>query len=274
MKKVLLAFDGCHFSNGVFEFVKNMNQNQKVLAIGMFLPSIDYVELLYSFGGVPAGPVYVSENIVTDEESLKQNILHFEKLCAENGIKYQVHKDFSKHIVTSICEETRFADLLVLSADTFYENLGEDSQDDYLANVLHKTECPVVLVNEKYKAPENIIMAYDGSEQSVFAIKQFSNLLPEYVNNNILIAYFDSGKGGVPEKQEIEEYLALSYSKLAVLKLKINIKKDLEQWLELNGNTMVVAGAFGRSLISELFKKSFIYEVIRQHNIPIFIAHK
>jgi hypothetical protein len=37
---------------------------------------------------------------------------------------------------------------------------------------------------------------------------------------------------------------------------------------------LLVAGAYGRSELSNLFKKSFLVEVIEQHKTPIFIAHK
>ena len=274
MKKILLAFDGLHFSEGVFEFVKKMNDQQKVLATGIFLPSIDYIELLYSYGGVPAGPVFLSETAESDEQRLNKNIARFEQLCKDNDIACKVHKDFEKHVVTHLKEESRFADLLVLSSSSFYENLGEETQEDYISNVLHKAECPVMLVPENYSLPESIILAYDGSEQSVFAIKQFVYLFPEYHEIQVLLVYFDSGKSGVPERESIDELLGLYFKNLTVFKLKINPRKELEQWLHDHGGSLLVAGAFGRSLFSEMIRKSFITDVIHDHKVPIFVAHK
>jgi nucleotide-binding universal stress UspA family protein len=37
---------------------------------------------------------------------------------------------------------------------------------------------------------------------------------------------------------------------------------------------MLVTGAYGRSELSNLFKKSFLSDVIGQHKIPVFVAHK
>jgi hypothetical protein len=51
MKKVIIAFDGKHFSEGAFEFVRRLNDKQALLVTGVFLPGIDYSELLYSLGG-------------------------------------------------------------------------------------------------------------------------------------------------------------------------------------------------------------------------------
>ncbi len=274
MKKVLLAFDGEHFSEGVFEFVRQMHLHQPVFAIGMFLPSVDYGELLYSFGGVISGPLYISEAVPADEAVLDKNIAHFKKLCEESGIGYKIHRDFNRHVVTQVKEETRFADMLVVSGESFYENLGVETQDEYIANVLHKTECPVVLVPEKYVQPESVILAYDGSEQSVYAMKQFTYLLPEFNSVKALLASFgDSGKE-IPDRQNIEELLLRHFEHLTILKVRLAAKKDIEQWIVGNGNTMLVAGAYGRSLFSETFRNSFITAGIKDHKVPIFVAHR
>jgi hypothetical protein len=37
---------------------------------------------------------------------------------------------------------------------------------------------------------------------------------------------------------------------------------------------MLVAGAFGRSEFSNLFKKSFLTDIIKDHKIPVFVGHK
>ena len=37
MKKVVIAFDGNHFSEGAFEFVRRLNELQPILLTGVFL---------------------------------------------------------------------------------------------------------------------------------------------------------------------------------------------------------------------------------------------
>jgi nucleotide-binding universal stress UspA family protein len=274
MKKVLLAFDGRHFSKGICDFVIQMNINQPVMAVAMFLPPVDYIELLYSFAGLPASPLYIAQAGEADEELISKHISHFKSICEENGITYKIHTDFTKHVVSRVKEETRFADLLVLGSKSFYKNLGEETQDDYITNVLHKAECPVVLIPGEYREPENIILAYDGSEQSVFAIKQFAYMFPEFHGKQALLIYFNPGRTDVPERNYIEELASIYYAHFSIFKLKIGTQKDLEKWIPENGNSILVAGAYGRSLFSDLFRKSFISEIIHDHNLPIFVAHK
>ena len=272
MTKVLIAFDGHHFSDGAFQFVRHLNQQQPVLAIGVFLPTIDYVELLYSFGGVITGPLYYQDIALDDMAIVQENIDRFKLACAQNGLEYRVHPDIEKHVITEVKTESRFADLLVIGSEFFYENLGSDVQEDYIENVLHKSECPVILVPEHYAFPENVILAYDGSEYSVYAIKQFAYLFPAFTKLKTLLVY--AGESEIPDAKYIEELGSAHFYYLSIYPLEINSKKYFNTWLEDHGNSILVAGAYGRSALSEILKKSFITDAIKDHKVPIFIAHK
>jgi nucleotide-binding universal stress UspA family protein len=39
-------------------------------------------------------------------------------------------------------------------------------------------------------------------------------------------------------------------------------------------SALLVSGSYGRSGLSQLFKKSFVNEIIAEHRLPVFIAHK
>jgi len=274
MKKVLLAFDGENYSPGVVEFIKQMNMHQRILAIGVFLPAIDYIELLYSYGGVPAGPLYLNEVAPANKVLVQKNMDDFKDQCVKNGIEYRIHVDNTKHVIMQLKEEARFADLLVLSSKSFYQNIGADTQEDYLINISHKSECPVVMLSEEYKEPKSIILAYDGSAQSIFAIKQFSYLFPYYDRLKTLLVFFSKENKEIPDCKEIEELLMCYYKDLVIKKIDITHKKAIEEWVLSYGSPILVAGAFGRSMISEFFKKSFTLDIIRDHKLPVFITHR
>lgn len=271
MKKVIVVFDGKHFSEGAFEFIRRMNEQSPLLAAGVFLPAIDYAELLYSFGGL-SGPIYYKEIAAGETGVPLKNIERFKHLCEHNGIEYRVHPDLERHVIPEVKAESRYADLLVMSSELFYENLGKDTQDDYLERVLHKAECPVVLVPEHYLFPDNVKLAYDGSASSVYAIKQFAYLFPEYTSLKTTVIY--AGTESIPGMSLIEELAARHYSDLTIQQLAIDPEKYFSTWIQENGNPILVTGAYGRTGLSEMFKKSFITEAIHDHKLPIFIAHK
>jgi hypothetical protein len=273
MKKILLVFDGRHFSEGIFQFAKDLNAKGTILATGVFLPLVDYSELLYSLGGL-SGPIYITDIQEEGDDIIKENIKKFEEECKVAGIRYSVHSDLTEHVMSYLEKESRFADMMVISGELFYENLGEDTQDEYIDDALLRSECPIVVVPESYQSPQRIILSYDGSESSVYAIKQFAYLFPEYRDLETILVYADSHGNDVPDLKIMEELAGLHYEKLSMFKLEADPRKYFETWLMDKGNTLLVSGAYGRSAFSDMLKKSFIKDVIRGHRVPIFVSHK
>ncbi|HET9744712.1 MAG TPA: hypothetical protein VFP97_03300, partial [Chitinophagaceae bacterium] len=171
MKKILLVFDGTNFSNGAFEFVRRLNEKNKILVIGVFVPQVNYANM-WSYAGT-AGTVGTPGSIplIEDDEAeqIGKNIERFQQLCENNHIEFRIHKDYYDFALPELKEETRFADVVVLGSESFYANIGTGEPNDYLKMALHDVECPVVIVPEKFSFPENNILSYDGSESSVYA---------------------------------------------------------------------------------------------------------
>jgi nucleotide-binding universal stress UspA family protein len=276
MKKIILAFDGVHFSEGAFEFARRLNELQSILLTGVFLPQAEIANLWsYADGvGVGAGP-FIPLIESNESELVLQNIARFEKLCRGNGIDYRVHKDFYDFVIPELKKESRYADLLILGSEVFYENTGAALPNYYLRDALHDLACPVLLVPEKFDFPESIILAYDGSDESVYAIKQFAYLFPELTNKEVLLVYAnDDAEEDFPDKIQVEELAVRHFTNLTLFKLDINPKKYFSTWVIEKKSALIVSGSYGRSGISQLFKKSFIKNVIADHRLPVFIAHK
>src|SRR6188474_1853169 len=100
MNKILLAFDGAHFSEGAFEFARRMNEINPVLLTGVFLPQVDYVDSLSYADGVN-GRVFSPMVESYKSEITAKNIKKFETLCQKNSIEYTVHKKVHKNFSDS-----------------------------------------------------------------------------------------------------------------------------------------------------------------------------
>ncbi|MDR3680027.1 MAG: universal stress protein [Flavipsychrobacter sp.] len=272
MKKILFVFDGKHFSNGAFEFIRHLNSLKRVMVTGVFLPALEDTEFVYSFDNM-SGPYYVSE-LPHEEDQTEKSIFYFESLCRQNDIEYKVHSGFTTEVVAELKAESRYADLMVIGSKLFYENLDAETQEDYIEKILHKAECPVLLAPETYSKPENIVLAYDGSDSSVYAIKQFAYLFPEYQDLQTLLVYTDTSTKNIPDKDNIQELACHHFNDLVVFKLKLDRGKEFEQWLFTNKHAILIAGAYGRSLFSEMLHKSFVKEAIQDNHMPVFVTHK
>ncbi|HET9056244.1 MAG TPA: universal stress protein [Chitinophagaceae bacterium] len=275
MKKVIIAFDGKHFSKGAFSIAEYLNDHQPILLTGIFLSAVDYRDVI-GVGAVGlGGPIFIPTLEKADEEAIKENIHHFEEICRKKGIEYRIHKDDELFALEELVKETRFADLLIISGENFYSNVGEKQPNDYMQRVLHKSECPVIIVPEAYEPPRFIILAYDGGEDSVYAIKQFAYLFPELCNKEVVLLYANHKEEDLPERDRMSELAARHFSNLTLQKADIaDPRKSFHKWIGNKQNSILVSGSFARSGFSESIKKSFIFETIADHKVPVFVAHK
>lgn len=274
MKKIILAFDGTHFSEGAFEFARRLNEMRAILLTGIFIPQLS-VSNLWSYADGMAGPAFVPLLEKDDSDQIEENIKRFEKMCKQFNIAYAVHKDFYDFALPELKKETRFADLLILSSETFYENIVSERPSDYMKDALHSAECPVVVVPEHYNFPKKNIIAYDGSESSVYAIKQFAYLFPEFRNKETLIVYSSTNEAdGLPHEVPIRELVKEHFTEASFLKLDMHPRKLFGNWVSENKGAILVSGSYGRSSFSQLFRKSFVDGIIGEHKLPVFIAHK
>jgi len=272
MKKVLLALDADHFSKGALEFASRLNEIQPLLLVGTFLPKMDFSPSWNS--ALLTGSVFEPTLESYSDELVDENIAAFEKECVRMHIEYRVHKAAYDSLLEDLKRETRFADLLILGSEKFYENLGTETPNEYLKIALHSAECPVLLVPEHAYLPESIVLAYDGSAQAAYAIKSFCHLMPELSSKAILVYATAKENKEIPDMQLVEELVARHFTDLTIHKLEGNPKKYFDTWMADIEKPLLVCGSFARSPLSELFRKSFAAELIDEHNLPVFVAHE
>ncbi len=272
MNKILIAFDAANFSEGAFKFASQLNEIQPCLLTAVFLSSMDYSIFL----GYPVGMQsdFVLEMATIDDKLIARSEDRFKELCEKNHIEYRLHEDVGGYSLLTLRKETRYADMLIIGSQSFYKNVDNKSPNYYLKEVLHTAECPVLLVPEEFEFPSDLILAYDGSESSIIAIKMFSYLFPQLCKNDALLVYANDDTDHIPEEAYIEELLTRHYSKLTIFKLDVEPDDYFSAWLKSKKQAMLIAGSYGRTGLSEIFRKSFITEAIKAHRLPIFIAHK
>ena len=272
MKKILIFFSGNEFSEGAFAFARRLNNMQPMLLVGVFIPKMSYSNL---WASVPYAGYEFVPLLEPELNGMKANISRFETECRENSIEYHVHTSVTDYSLPMLKKETRFGDLLIIGSDKFYENLNDTGVQDYLQKVLHAAECPVIVVPEKFDFPTTNIFAYDGGESSVFAIRQFFWLFPELCKNESSFVYVkENGELSIPDEEDIREYAEPHLQHAEFLHLGMAPGKSFSSWVSQKKEPILIGGAYDRSGLSELFKKSFVNDVIAERLLPVFIAHK
>jgi nucleotide-binding universal stress UspA family protein len=285
MRKIILACDGPHFSEKAFDFVRQMNEEECVLVTGVFLASAAK-NTLWNYASGLTGPLLVPVAEEFEHPEVADSIHHFVDLCQRNNIEYRVHQDDHEFAIRELKEESRFADVLVIASGCFYSNI-KGHPNGYLLDVLQESECPVLVIPESYAYPQRVVLAYDGSSSSVFAIKQFIYLFPEWKSKPALLVYAGEGNE-VPYQEAIEELASRHFGDLTIQVLPIDPVKYMSTWLENERDAIIVTGCTGRSRWSTFFgKKDFVNEILGDQQahylyeerldgncLPLFIAHR
>jgi hypothetical protein len=272
MKKILIISEGSNFPKTAFEFACEINKKELVLLTGVFFPQIDY-STVWNYGpGIRGSALYPIIDRDLEKNTQDKNIQHFEECCIRNDIEFRVHKDFHDFYLPEFKKETRFADLAIISEETFKFNGNMQEEDDYLGELLSISECPILILPKKFDSLCLNVLAYDGSSTSMYAIKQFANLFPELSKNETLLVYTSEGNSKtLPDEKLMEEFVTRHFPNLTVCSLQNSPRKDFTSWIESKPGAIIITGAFGRSAFSRLFKKSFITQILIDNKLPVFI---
>lgn len=270
MKKVLVIFDGKNFSEAAFDFAAKYNEKEKILLVGVFLPQVAFADLW----AVSADGVTLFPSLEEDEEReiIEKNMDRFEKLCQSNMIDFRVHENIYDFTVPILEKETNFADLLIIDSSMFYREVNKKIPNIFLEDTLQHINCPVIVLPGKSSFPRRVVLTYDGREDCVFAIKLFSYLFPQWTSLPANLVFVSKQEEDFPDQVQMEELVARHYSDLEMTELTMDAEM-FSTWLSEKKDAIAVSGAYSRSDISLGLKKSFIREVLKDQQVPVFISH-
>lgn len=273
MKKIIMPLEGTSYRRELLDFAAALNTRSRILLTTALVPEADYAQLWLAPDGV-GEPDYLP--VPEDADKLvARNSARVKRYCEEHAIACQVHEDRFDFAIGAIRKETRFADLLLLSSSHFFEAVDEQQPNAYMKRVLRRSECPVLLLPEKPKLPGEILLAYDGSESSVFAIRQFAYLFPEFSRlRTTLVCISEQERASIPDEAFIRELCEHHFRNFRALQLRMRTDEFYDTWVGMMQYPWLVSGAFGRSDLSQLIHHSFLTRLIKTHQVPMFVAHR
>jgi hypothetical protein len=278
MEKILLAIDAINLDKNTLEFACYLGRLTKSKVTGIFLENLVGEErpVLRELHGM----AYIGREIDKNSQEYKvkmtaieKNIAFFKEGCINRGVNYKLHRDRGVP-VQELLEESRFADVMVVDAETSFKKNYEGSPTDFVKDILKKSECPVIIAPESFEGIDEIIFTYNGTASAAFAIKQFTYLFPELYNEKVtIIQVNEKGEWADRDKYNFTEWLKDHYTNLHFEALKGNADTKLFEYLFKRKNIFLVMGAYGRNALSQFFKHSPAELLIKTVTQPIFIAH-
>lgn len=249
-----------------------MQEDERVHAKGLFFRPIDYAALVATCPA--AGMIPVLELEDKEKEVIATHKALFARACEQHYISYTVHENEGEWDKDLLIKESRFADLILISGELFYAEIDNRQPNQYLREALHGAECPVVIVPENYSTIQHLFMAYDGSRESLYAIKQFCYLFPKLIDLPTEMVYIKAESSpDIPDSENLKQFTRSKFDCISFSKLHFNAAEYFATWINEKQHVLLVSGSFGRPPFSYIGKRSFAEEVIHDHQLPVFIAH-
>lgn len=276
-KKFLAVFDGYKFSKSTLEYAIQLAQKANAYLIGVFLDEFIY----RSYSASRVMNTYnnpeelLKEMDKKDKEKRDNAVLQFVKACSKAQIHHAIHRN-TNIAIQELKHESIFADLIIINENETFNMFTEKPPTRFIRDLLTDVQCPVMLVPEKFKPVDKIVLLYDGGPSSVFAIKMFSHLLGD--TNDAPIEVFtvkDKMEGSHLQNNKLmREFIKRHFPKAEYVVNKGDVAEHILGHLRYHkGNELVVLGAYRRSEISRWFKTSMADILMKELDTPLFIAH-
>ncbi|HEV8284529.1 MAG TPA: universal stress protein [Chitinophagaceae bacterium] len=271
MKKVLVVLNGTltphHVVDTAIKFASNTSSSLHAVFVNY---ALDLAEYNYPF----PNDLSLTRNNLTGKtiaeenaELLESNTKLFKDECQAANIDFYIEPD-NEISLGRLMEHSSFSDFILADAN---ENLHQY----HIADLLVDAHCPVYLASKEVENVENIILTYDGSFSSIYAIKMYTYLFPELKGLSTALVYITSGRDyKLPQEENIKSWLSKHYSNVHIKILKGDIRIELVNYTKSIPNSLAVMGSFGRSAISRFFHKSLANTVIEDGKSSLFIAHE
>jgi nucleotide-binding universal stress UspA family protein len=278
MEKILLAIDAKNLDMPALDFACFIGRLTNSKITGIFLENLaanetPVLKKIQATGSVEWEKDETSADYRDKKKIIEKNISLFKEACEKRAIRCSVHNDGGLP-ADEIIKESRYADLVIADAATSFHKTYEGTPTEFVKDILQKSECPVIIAPESFDGIDEIVFTYDNSKSSVFAIKQFTFLLPELGDRRTIILQVNETQAWTDkDKNNFREWLQNHYSAIDFEILDGNIDDKLFDYLFKRKNVFIVMGAYGRNAVSRFFRKSHADRLIKTITQPIFIAH-
>lgn len=276
MRRLLLAIDAEKLDQKSLEFGCYLAQLTGSPLCGVFLDHVRPPEssagVKFAYGGVYVETIDTVKNIQPVQQIAEANIGQFKNTCDARMVPYEIcHEQYGP--ADGMINETRFADIPVVEPACFSSSPLE-KPSSFVKDVLARSGCPVIISPYDFDEVSEIVLAYDGQDSSIFAIKQFTYLFPGLLSKKITVLQaHEQAYHWEKNHEKLCHYLENHYQDVVFDELSGKAEVALFDRLLHKKNAFVVMGAYGRSKLSYFLRHSTAELLVEVNGLPIFIAH-
>lgn len=272
MKKILVILNAGHIPQHVISSAIVIARKTSSFIHAVFLNDLKTTpEFSYPF---PNDLALTGTNMtgepakLVNRKLIESELKVFKDECAHAGLACSCEIDETIS-VQHLLQISSFSDLII--AD------GSSSSDEFtIKDILIGAHAPVLLVSKEVAPPENIILCYDGKPSSIYAIKMFSYLFPEWTSLPTKLVHVSSkASTQIPHESHFQSWLNQRFRQFEKVTLHGDTQEQIVRFIRPNSEaSIVVMGSFGENTLSRIFHKSLSNAVLAHTNASLFITHE
>ncbi|HXD77895.1 MAG TPA: universal stress protein [Puia sp.] len=276
MEKILLAFDSEPADEGAIDFACHLAVLTQSRLTGVF-PGENTAEeqiVVEQQTAVAAGTsitITGIETLVSPLERQEENITAFHESVARANIPAAIYLG-KGDAAAELIAQSRYADLLVIGADSF-SGAGGELPTEFVKGILHDSACPVIISPDDFQGIDNIAFCYDGSKASLFAIKQFAYLFPQLRSQRVKVIGLRAAEVPAEDQARLTEWLGYHFSNVEWVAQGDETAEALFHYLLKRRQDFVVMGPYGHGLLTSFFEPEYETGTLRMSSLPIFVSH-
>jgi hypothetical protein len=278
MEKILLVVIGATPAANALEFACHLSGMSRSKLSGYFFESSRYAAQpsMQTTYGMPYVETILSSDMPdydVKRKTMEAHIRLFQSTCHQKGIPASVHY-MEEPILEGLIAESRFADMIVVDAAASYKPDSDETPSPFVKELLAGAQCPVMIAPSANTTLDEIVFCYDGSPSALFAMKQFTYLLPELTDTKgTIVQVKQRDELPAEEKRRLTAWLSRHFSYTDYVSLEGKAEDELIKYLLKKKYCMVVMGAYGRNMVSRFFRHSHADLLINTLAYPLFITH-
>lgn len=275
-KNVLASIDSSPYAKGVLDaaifLARNFDSRVKILHI----VDVRLYEWSVSLGmdgftSVLPSATYQEESRKLLEERAEEVISKASDILKKNKIGFEVLKEYGPP-GDIIVEKGKFSDLTIMGLKGEFARWSSKFLGAVTETVSRQLEKPILFVHPEFTPPNRMMIAYDGSENSIKALS-YAGFIAEKLDIPLLILTVNDDD--VIAKEIQNEALSYLHSYSIVLEEQICGGLPENQIPEKAKEFQVdflVMGGYGHSRIREAILGSTTIQVMRNSHIPILLV--
>lgn len=278
MKKFIAVFDGFKMSESTLEYSIQFAKLANAHLVGVFIEDFLYhnYNIYHVLETSEKAQELIKELNEEDKKMRDEAANKFQKACEKAKLNFSIHRDKSLAL-QELLHESIFADLIIINEHDDFKRKPEESPTTFMKEFLRDVQCPVLVVPNVVRSIDKVVLLYDGSPSSIYAIKSYSYIFDNILNVPIEVFTVRNQfieKRRLPDNKLMREFIKRHFASVTyTVKNGKTTKEIIGHFQNYDENTLIVLGAYRRSDLSRWFKTSMADILMMELDSILFIAH-